>query len=144
MQFSKNAADWWLSRWTQDQHNITSQLLRGVQMDRSVRFLMIYAAIATANTVFTLIRAFLFAYGGIRAAKHLHMKLLHKLLKTSMSWWDRTPSGRVINRICSDVYTCDDNLPFQTHDSRAEAPCFSESFTVVLSSWGYSEWIIYY
>ncbi|VDM56770.1 unnamed protein product [Angiostrongylus costaricensis] len=113
MQFSKNTADWWLSRWTQAQHNITSLLLRGVQMDRSVRFLMIYAVIATANTIFTLIRAFLFAFGGILAAKHLHMELLHKLLRTSMSWWDRTPSGRVINRICSDVYTCDDNLPFQ-------------------------------
>ncbi|KJH49297.1 ABC transporter, ATP-binding protein [Dictyocaulus viviparus] len=113
MQFSKNAADWWLSRWTQDQHNSTSKLLRGPEMDRSLRFLTIYAAIAAANTVFTLIRAFLFAYGGILAAKYLHFNLLRKLLMTSMSWWDRTPSGRVINRICSDVYTCDDSLPFQ-------------------------------
>nr|CDJ84141.1 unnamed protein product [Haemonchus contortus] len=112
MQFSKNAADWWLSRWTQDQGNF-SHLLTDSQMDRSIHFLIIYGAIATANTIFTLIRAFLFAYGGIRAAKHLHDNLLHRLLKASSSWWDRTPSGRVINRICSDIYTCDDNLPFQ-------------------------------
>ncbi|WKY10812.1 hypothetical protein Q1695_002849 [Nippostrongylus brasiliensis] len=113
MQFSKNTADWWLSRWTKDQTNFTSHLLNDEQMDRSVRFLMIYASIAAANTIFTLIRAFLFAYGGIQAAKHLHENLLHKLLNATVSWWDRTPSGRVINRICSDVYTCDDNLPFQ-------------------------------
>ncbi|VDO71780.1 unnamed protein product [Heligmosomoides polygyrus] len=113
MQFSKNGADWWLSRWTKDQSNFSSNSLRGEQMDRSVYFLMIYASIATANTIFTLIRAFLFAYGGIRAARHLHESLLRKLLRASSSWWDRTPSGRVINRICSDVYTCDDNLPFQ-------------------------------
>ncbi|KHJ92520.1 ABC transporter, ATP-binding protein [Oesophagostomum dentatum] len=130
MQFSKNAADWWLSRWTEGQGNFTdnsehtsmSNLLYGprqidllddAQMDRSVYFLIIYGCIATANTIFTCIRAFLFAYGGIQAARHLHSNLLHKLLKASASWWDRTPSGRVINRICSDVYTCDDNLPFQ-------------------------------
>ncbi|VDK83873.1 unnamed protein product, partial [Cylicostephanus goldi] len=82
-------------------------------MDRAVYFLIIYGCIAAANTIFTCIRAFLFAYGGIQAARHLHANLLHKLLKASASWWDRTPSGRVINRICSDVYTCDDNLPFQ-------------------------------
>ncbi|EYB92432.1 hypothetical protein Y032_0194g1443 [Ancylostoma ceylanicum] len=130
MQFSKNAADWWLSRWTENQSNFTEnsgstsfqQLLYGPrqielmdeeQMDRSVYFLIVYGCIATANTIFTCIRAFLFAYGGIQAARHLHSNLLHKLLKASASWWDRTPSGRVINRICSDVYTCDDNLPFQ-------------------------------
>ncbi|CAJ0591312.1 unnamed protein product [Cylicocyclus nassatus] len=130
MQFSKNAADWWLSRWTEKQNNFTrnsvpgglSNLLFGPrqidlmddqQMDRSVYFLIIYGCIAAANTIFTCIRAFLFAYGGIQAARHLHANLLHKLLKASASWWDRTPSGRVINRICSDVYTCDDNLPFQ-------------------------------
>ncbi|EPB72037.1 ABC transporter, ATP-binding protein [Ancylostoma ceylanicum] len=129
-QFSKNAADWWLSRWTENQSNFTEnsgstsfqQLLYGPrqielmdeeQMDRSVYFLIVYGCIATANTIFTCIRAFLFAYGGIQAARHLHSNLLHKLLKASASWWDRTPSGRVINRICSDVYTCDDNLPFQ-------------------------------
>ncbi|VDM81550.1 unnamed protein product [Strongylus vulgaris] len=83
------------------------------EMDRSVYFLIIYGCIATANTIFTCIRAFLFAYGGIKAARNLHANLLHRLLKASSSWWDRTPSGRVINRICSDVYTCDDNLPFQ-------------------------------
>ncbi|KAK6756631.1 hypothetical protein RB195_014823 [Necator americanus] len=130
MQLSKNAADWWLSRWTEGQSNITENssspglnrllfgprnidLLEEEQMDRSIYFLIVYAGIATANTIFTCIRAFLFAYGGIQAARHLHSNLLHKLLKASLSWWDRTPSGRVINRICADVYTCDDNLPFQ-------------------------------
>ncbi|VDL81361.1 unnamed protein product [Nippostrongylus brasiliensis] len=84
MQFSKNTADWWLSRWTKDQTNFTSHLLNDEQMDRSVRFLMIYASIAAANTIFTLIRAFLFAYGGIQAAKHLHENLLHKLLNLNI------------------------------------------------------------
>ncbi|ETN80662.1 ABC transporter, ATP-binding protein [Necator americanus] len=101
MQLSKNAADWWLSRWTEGQSNITENssspglnrllfgprnidLLEEEQMDRSIYFLIVYAGIATANTIFTCIRAFLFAYGGIQAARHLHSNLLHKLLKLNI------------------------------------------------------------
>ncbi|CAD6195417.1 unnamed protein product [Caenorhabditis auriculariae] len=131
MQATKNGADWWLSKWTESQGPNASanfpkdfngvwlagrryyEMLGDEEMDRSVRFLCIYAAIAGANTIFTLIRAFLFAYGGIIAARYLHESLLHKLMKAPLSWWDRTPAGRVINRLCSDVYTVDDNLPFQ-------------------------------
>ncbi|GMR59215.1 hypothetical protein PMAYCL1PPCAC_29410, partial [Pristionchus mayeri] len=127
MQIFKNTADWWLTKWTEGQENGTEvrslqglltgprqyNLLGDEGFDRSVHFLTVYTAIAGANTILTLIRAFLFAKGGIVSAKRLHEDLLHKLLTAPLSWWDRTPAGRVINRLCSDVYTVDDNLPFQ-------------------------------
>ncbi|GMS80294.1 hypothetical protein PENTCL1PPCAC_2469, partial [Pristionchus entomophagus] len=127
MQIFKNTADWWLTKWTEGQKNGTevksvrglvsgpreSNLLSDEEFDRSVHFLTVYTAIAGANTILTLIRAFLFAKGGIVSAQRLHQDLLHKLLSAPLSWWDRTPTGRVINRLCSDVYTVDDNLPFQ-------------------------------
>ncbi|KAF8382283.1 hypothetical protein PRIPAC_71425 [Pristionchus pacificus] len=127
MQIFKNTADWWLTKWTEGQENGTevrsvkglltgprqSNLLGDEELNRSVHFLTVYTAIAGANTILTLMRAFLFAKGGIVSAKTLHENLLHKLLSAPLSWWDRTPTGRVINRLCSDVYTVDDNLPFQ-------------------------------
>ncbi|VDK43637.1 unnamed protein product [Anisakis simplex] len=81
--------------------------------DQTMYFLMVFAGLAFCNTLFTLIRAFLFAYGGIVAAKNLHNRLLHRVLNAALSWLDRTPSGRVINRLCADVYIVDDSLPFQ-------------------------------
>lgn len=128
MQIFKNTADWWLTKWTEGQQdngtevNSVKRLLTGPrqisllgdeEFDRSIYFLKVYAAIAGANTIFTLMRAFLFAKGGLVSAQRLHEDLLHKLLSTPLSWWDRTPTGRVINRLCSDVYTVDDSLPFQ-------------------------------
>lgn len=127
MQASKNGADWWLSKWTEtESENLTTDwrrvwfhgerpytILNDAELDRSLHFLYIYACIAVANTIFTLIRAFLFAYGGVVAAKKLHASLLNKLMNAPLAWWDKTPAGRVINRLCSDVYTIDDNLPFQ-------------------------------
>ena len=46
-------------------------------------YLTVYGCIAVTNTVFTAIRAFLFAYGGIRAATLIHNRVLDQVLKVS-------------------------------------------------------------
>lgn len=43
-------------------------------------YLTVYSCIAVANTVFTALRAFLFAYGTICAAKTIHDRLLKRVL----------------------------------------------------------------
>jgi len=47
-------------------------------------YLSIYAGLAGANSFLTLIRAFLFAYGGIEAAVVLHSQLLAAILKVAV------------------------------------------------------------
>lgn len=49
--------------------------------DNVTFYLTVYGSLAGANSVFTLLRAFLFAYGGISAAKVLHTRLLSSVLK---------------------------------------------------------------
>ena len=44
-------------------------------------YLTVYGCLAGANSLFTLLRAFLFAYGGICAAKVMHHRLLTSVLK---------------------------------------------------------------
>uniref|UniRef100_S4RPA9 Uncharacterized protein n=1 Tax=Petromyzon marinus TaxID=7757 RepID=S4RPA9_PETMA len=75
-------------------------------------YLSVYGALAAGNTVFTLLRAFLFAYGGVCAAKNIHVTLLHKVLQAPVSFFDATPTGRIMNRFSSDLFTVDDSLPF--------------------------------
>lgn len=41
--------------------------------------------------VLALFRAFLFAFGGIQAAKYFHKKLLDVILKAPISFFDVTP-----------------------------------------------------
>lgn len=51
-------------------------------MSSDVQFyLTVYCSIAVANTVFTALRAFLFAYGTIGAATTIHHRLLDRVLK---------------------------------------------------------------
>ncbi|XP_034043776.1 multidrug resistance-associated protein 7 [Thalassophryne amazonica] len=89
------------------------QTLPSEPMSSDVKFyLMVYGSIAVANTVFTALRAFLFAYGAICAATAIHSRLLDRVLKATMTFFDTTPLGRILNRFSSDVYTVDDSLPF--------------------------------
>lgn len=75
-------------------------------------YLTVYGGIAVANTVFTALRAFLFAFGTIRAATVIHGNLLRRVLKATVTFFDTTPMGRIINRFSSDLYCIDDSLPF--------------------------------
>ena len=46
-------------------------------------YLTVYAVFAGVNSVFTLFRAFLFAYGGIHAATNIHRQLLNTIMKVN-------------------------------------------------------------
>uniref|UniRef100_A0A3Q2NT33 ATP-binding cassette sub-family C member 10 n=1 Tax=Fundulus heteroclitus TaxID=8078 RepID=A0A3Q2NT33_FUNHE len=75
-------------------------------------YLTIYGSIAASNTMFTALRAFLFAYGVICAASAIHNRLLDRVLKATVTFFDVSPLGRILNRFSSDLYTVDDSLPF--------------------------------
>lgn len=77
-----------------------------------VFYLEVYFGLAGLNLVFTVMRAFLFAYGGVRAASRIHKALLKVIVKAKVKFFDITPTGRILNRFSSDTYTVDDSLPF--------------------------------
>uniref|UniRef100_A0A8C4Z856 ATP-binding cassette, sub-family C (CFTR/MRP), member 10 n=1 Tax=Gadus morhua TaxID=8049 RepID=A0A8C4Z856_GADMO len=96
-------------------------------------YLTVYASIASANTLFTAARAFLFAYGAIRAATVVHDRLLGRVLQATMGFFDATPTGRVLNRFSSDVSGVDDGLPFVLNILLANV--FSLAGTLAVMAW---------
>lgn len=75
-------------------------------------YLTIFICIAIVNSIVTLIRAFIFAYGGVKAAIVLHDRLLNSVMQTALLFFDLTAFGIIINRFSSDVFNVDDALPF--------------------------------
>lgn len=51
------------------------------------------------NSFLTLVRAFSFAYGGLRAAVRVHETLLYKIVNAPVKFFNQTPSGRILNRL---------------------------------------------
>lgn len=105
MQTSRNGNDLWLSYW------VDSTGTNGEGSSISF-YLVILCIFCIINSVLTLMRAFSFAYGGLRAAVHVHDRLILKLIDAPVNFFDQTPTGRIINRLSSDLYTIDDALPF--------------------------------
>ncbi|XP_047341674.1 ABC transporter C family member 13 [Impatiens glandulifera] len=105
MQGSRNGNDLWLSYWV--------DTTAGSQSEYPMAFYLgILAVFCLINSSLTLARAFLFAYGGLCAAIRVHNELLAKLVNAPISFFDQTPTGRILNRFSSDLYTVDDALPF--------------------------------
>ncbi|KAL0039364.1 hypothetical protein WJX79_004967 [Trebouxia sp. C0005] len=71
-----------------------------------------YTSLGAANSVFTFVRAFSFAYGGLVAARKLHEQLLTAVISAPAKFFQTTLPGRVLNRFSSDTATADDALPF--------------------------------
>ncbi|XP_024633050.1 ABC transporter C family member 13 isoform X1 [Medicago truncatula] len=106
MQASRNANDLWLSYWV----DTTTE---DGQTSYSMSFyLAILCLFCIMNSIFTLVRAFSFAFGGLQAATKVHNRLLSKLINAPVQFFDQTPGGRILNRLSSDLYTIDDSLPF--------------------------------
>lgn len=49
--------------------------------------------------------------GGIFASQHLHLNLLHNVLRSPMSFFERTPSGNLVNRFSKEIDTIDSAIP---------------------------------
>uniref|UniRef100_A0A8B9FIS4 Canalicular multispecific organic anion transporter 2 n=1 Tax=Amazona collaria TaxID=241587 RepID=A0A8B9FIS4_9PSIT len=97
-------ANVWLSDWTNEpvinetQHNTTMRI--GV-----------YAALGLLQGLIVLISSFTLAMGGISAARSLHTALLENKFHTPQSFYDTTPTGRIINRFSKDIYVIDEVIP---------------------------------
>ncbi|KAK1373190.1 ABC transporter C family member 13 [Heracleum sosnowskyi] len=105
MQASRNGNDLWLSYWVDT---------TGVNKEKyqTSFYLVVLCIFCVVNSSLTLVRAFSFAFGGLRAAVQVHDRLLKNLVNAPVQFFDQTPSGRILNRLSSDLYTIDETLPF--------------------------------
>ncbi|XP_021410687.2 ATP-binding cassette sub-family C member 3, partial [Lonchura striata] len=97
-------ANVWLSDWTNE------PVVNGTQHNTAMR-IGVYAALGLLQGLIVLICSFTLALGGINAARTLHAALLENKFHTPQSFYDTTPTGRVINRFSKDIYVIDEVIP---------------------------------
>uniref|UniRef100_A0A674JRT1 ATP binding cassette subfamily C member 3 n=1 Tax=Terrapene triunguis TaxID=2587831 RepID=A0A674JRT1_9SAUR len=97
-------ANVWLSDWTNE------PVINGTQRNTSMR-VGVYAALGLLQGLLVLISSFILAMGGINAARTLHAALLENKFHTPQSFFDTTPTGRIINRFSKDIYVIDEVIP---------------------------------
>ncbi|KFW12269.1 Canalicular multispecific organic anion transporter 2, partial [Eurypyga helias] len=97
-------ANVWLSDWTNE------PVINGTQHNTTMR-IGVYAALGLLQGLIVLICSFTLAMGGINAARTLHAALLENKFHTPQSFYDTTPTGRIINRFSKDIYVIDEVIP---------------------------------
>ncbi|KAG0348952.1 hypothetical protein BG004_003435 [Podila humilis] len=82
---------------TPDANNVVFYL--GIYVLLSI-FTMLFAC---ATNLYTII-------GGLNASRVLHERLLHKVIRAKVRFYDTTPLGRIVNRFSSDISTVDEEV----------------------------------
>ncbi|SPT16941.1 unnamed protein product [Triticum aestivum] len=100
-QASDMASDYWLSYKTSG----------GTPFNPSL-FIGVYVAIAGVSMVLQVIKTFLETVMGLQTAQIFFRKMFDSILHAPMSFFDTTPSGRILSRASSDQTTIDVVLAF--------------------------------
>lgn len=73
----------------------------------------VYVALALGSSLFVLLRAILLSVAGFKAANLLFSNMHKCIFHAPMSFFDATPSGRILNRASMDQSAVDLIVPFQ-------------------------------
>uniref|UniRef100_A0A8C8ZR90 Multidrug resistance-associated protein 1 n=1 Tax=Prolemur simus TaxID=1328070 RepID=A0A8C8ZR90_PROSS len=98
------ASNYWLSLWTDD------PIVNGTQEHTKVR-LSVYGALGISQGITVCGYSMAVSIGGIFASRRLHLNLLHNVLRSPMSFFERTPSGNLVNRFSKELDTVDSMIP---------------------------------
>lgn len=101
---SSLASNYWLSLWTDD------KVVNGTQQHTKLR-LTVYGALGMSQGIAVFGYSTTVSLGGILASRYLHMDLLHNVLRFPMSFFERTPSGNLVNRFSKEIDTIDSMIP---------------------------------
>ncbi|XP_021950748.1 multidrug resistance-associated protein 1 [Folsomia candida] len=101
----------WLSDWSTEatKDEIASG---GVQnKDTTTKYLSVYGVLGGVQAITILLGGGYLALGALNSALHLHVRMLTRVMKAPMSYFDTTPLGRLVNRFAKDVDMADNVVP---------------------------------
>lgn len=100
-QLARVASDWWLGCWSSDTFKL-----------HATTYIEVYAGASLAVGLLIYLKGLLFAKFMMSTAQAIQRKLIAVLLHTPLSWFDVTPTGRIISRTTKDQDDLDSNLAF--------------------------------
>ncbi|CAG9860398.1 unnamed protein product [Phyllotreta striolata] len=133
-QIASNAADLWLTHWTNVEkeririfeenitssnrtfngtvnHTLDATNLPDVDIKPKEYYMWIYTIFIFSSVIFLTLRSFLYYIICMKASKVLHNKMFTNVLRAPMRFFDTNPSGRILSRFSKDMGAMDELLP---------------------------------
>ncbi|QCE06576.1 ABC transporter C family member 14-like [Vigna unguiculata] len=101
-QASMMASDYWLAYETSEEH---------AQFFNPSVFISIYGIIAVVSVILIVLRSYAVMVLGLKTAQIFFTQILHSILHAPMSFFDTTPSGRILSRASTDQTNVDIFIP---------------------------------
>ncbi|XP_006035034.1 multidrug resistance-associated protein 9 [Alligator sinensis] len=119
--------NWWLSFWLEqgsgkictilgNDTKYTCDMENILDNPRLHFYQFIYGISLVAMIVLSIIRGLLFTKTTLKASSTLHDNVFYKILHSPMSFFDTTPTGRLMNRFSKDMDELDMRLPFHAEN----------------------------
>ena len=105
-QISRVFSDWWLGEWGSNSLSLQSN-----------SYIIVYAAISVVVGLLIFFKGYFFASFIVASSRVVQRRLIKALLHTPLSWFDVTPTGRIIARATKDQDDLDNNLAFNVQFS---------------------------
>lgn len=93
----------------------------------SDNYIIVYACISVVVAILIMFKGFFFAKFIVATSRVIQKKLIQTLIKTPLSWFDVTPTGRIISRTTKDQDDLDNSLSFNVQFA-------SQNLLILLSS----------
>lgn len=101
------ASDFWLKEWSDE----VKDNPEGSIKNKYFR-LAIYALLGFLYCFIGLLKNLCFVGMFIKATKFLHDKLLYCVLRSTLRFFESTPTGRIVNRFTKDIEATEDSIPY--------------------------------
>ncbi|KAL2945402.1 ABC transporter C family member 4 [Bienertia sinuspersici] len=96
------ASDYWLAYETSEER---------ASSFNSLFFLSIYSIIVAISIVLVIFRSYFIMFFGLKTTQAFFTQILHSILHAPMSFFDTTPSGRILSRASNDQTNVDISVP---------------------------------
>ncbi|CAF3925067.1 unnamed protein product [Rotaria sp. Silwood2] len=102
----------WLSRWTDRSKNVTISTNERSSSISKIHGLTVYSILGFCQVLFEFTGTYVMFKTSLNASRKLFNKFLLNLFRLSLSFFEQTPIGRIINRCSTDFDMIDNDMMF--------------------------------
>jgi len=124
--------DWWLANWVE--HGGSGR--GGISTST---YMLVYILLGVGVSVVTYTRCAAVAIVALNASKRIHESTLNLVMGSPLTFFNRTPQGRILNRFSNDIATIDSELFESISEALWEAMYILGTLTLLVI---YGWWII--
>ncbi|XP_014612657.1 PREDICTED: multidrug resistance-associated protein 1 isoform X5 [Polistes canadensis] len=106
----------WLSKWSDDNMTLVNGTVVNEESRRDM-YLGVYGALGFGQAMASFFCDLAPQLGCWLAARQMHIMMLRAVMRAPLTFFDTTPTGRIISRFAKDVDILDTSLPPQISDS---------------------------